>query len=120
MNGESPTVDTVKVDPPLAPGATVTEDGDREAAGPAGETDSVRLTVPEKPLTLVIMTVVDPEEPCGMFSELVARIRSKSGPVTPLTSVGVFDMGRTKRKAMNRMLMAATPVVETLTRATIG
>src|SRR2546426_7830383 len=70
--------DTVRVAEPVPPGCRLTADELRAAVGWAGEspavrlegaTFAVRLTLPEKPLTLVKVNVQVPEDPIEMDNE---------------------------------------------------
>ena len=47
----------------LDPDPTFTVDEVRETVGPLGETESVRFTFPEKPMTLATVIVIVPEFP---------------------------------------------------------
>ena len=53
----------------LPPGGTVTTDGFSEVFGPLGDTLAVRLIVPEKPLRLVRVIVLVPDDPGVRLSE---------------------------------------------------
>ena len=79
--------DTVRVAEPVPPGCRLTEDELRTAVGWAGEspavrlegaTFAVRLTLPEKPLTLVNVNVEVPEDPIEMDSEVGLAATPKS------------------------------------------
>jgi len=71
--------DTVRVAEPVPPGCKLTADELRAAVGWSGEspavrlegaTFAVRLTLPEKPLTLVKVNVEVPEDPIEMDTEV--------------------------------------------------
>jgi len=79
--------DTVRVAEPVPPGCRLTADELRAAVGWAGEspavrlegaTFAVRLTLPEKALTLVNVNVEVPEDPIEMDSEVGLAATPKS------------------------------------------
>jgi len=78
-------VDTVNEDVAVPPLERVTLVVLKVAVKPAGEDDSVRLTVPMNPLRLVIVAVEFAEEPCATLRLLGLVEREKSERDTPLT-----------------------------------
>jgi hypothetical protein len=67
----------VSADVALSPD-TVSELGLKDTVGPEGETDPVKFTVPEKPLTLLIVIVVIPVPPWAIFREVGFEVMLKS------------------------------------------
>jgi hypothetical protein len=60
------------------PPEIVNEAGLKETLGPEGDTDPVRVIVPEKLLTLVRVIVVVPVEPEPTFTEVGLKLMLKS------------------------------------------
>jgi len=77
-------VEIVRVEVLVCPDARVTLVGLSESPGPDGDTVAVKLTVPEKPLTLVMLRVDVAEEPLVMVILFGVAAIVKSGAVLVL------------------------------------
>jgi hypothetical protein len=70
---------TFKVELPMPFEVSVRVPGLRFVEGPRGETDAVRVTVPENPLRPVKVMVDVPEDPWAIVKEVGFADRVKSG-----------------------------------------
>lgn len=65
--------------------------GLRDTCGPAGETEALRVMVPEKPLVLVSVTEVVPDELGATVRDVGLEAIEKSGFVTVTLTVVVCE-----------------------------
>ena len=82
-------VDIVAIDAPVPPADRMMLVGLRDTAGPAGLIDAARFTVPENPLRLVKLIVVEPEEPAMTvrLDGLALRLKSDCGTGLTITVI---------------------------------
>jgi len=79
-------VPTVNVKVVVPPGKIATLAGRKVMVSPAGEDESVKLTVPLNPLRLETVAVETNEKPCPMLKLVGLVVTEKSGPGVPLTT----------------------------------
>src|SRR5437016_2976120 len=70
----------------------VTDAGLNDAVGPVGFDEALKLTVPDEPIS-VVLTVLVPEPPCWMLSEvgLAAMVKSGGGGGAVMVTLTVVE-----------------------------
>ena len=76
----------VRVEVLVPPDVTVTVLGLKVGAGPDGETDADKITLPEKPLMLPKLMVAVPDCPSGTVTEDGLALMLKSTTLTVITT----------------------------------
>lgn len=75
----------------MPPDDNATKMGLSEAVGPVGDTATLRVTLPEKPLRLVRVIVEFPDDPCTMLKVVGLEDMLKSVPTTVTATVAGWD-----------------------------
>ena len=77
----------MRVEEAEPPGVRLTDVGLRDTCGPAGVTEALKFTVPEKPFVLVSVMEVVPDEPGATVRDVGLDVIEKSAFVTVTLTV---------------------------------